>query len=57
MDKKVIKFGNAEMEKQNLHKHKSLISINNVHINKLVVSSEVSFGKKGFKYFIGYKDV
>ena len=57
MDKKIIKFGNAEMEKQNLHKHKSRISINNVHINKLVVSSEISFGKKGFKYFIGYKDV
>ena len=25
-------------------------------INKLVTSNKVSFGKKGFKYFIGYKD-
>ena len=25
-------------------------------INKMVVSNKVSFGKKGFKYFIGYKD-
>ena len=25
-------------------------------MNKVVVSNKVSFGKKGFKYFIGYKD-
>ena len=25
-------------------------------INKRFVSDKVSFGKKGFKYFIGYKD-
>ena len=25
-------------------------------INKIVVSNKVSFCKKGFKYFIGYKD-
>ena len=25
-------------------------------INKMVVSDKVSLGKKGFKYFIGYKD-
>ena len=25
-------------------------------INKIVVSNKVSFGKKDFKYFIGYKD-
>ena len=27
-----------------------------VDINKIVVSSKFSLGKKGFKYFIGYKD-
>ena len=25
-------------------------------INKIVASNKVSFGKKGFNYFIGYKD-
>ena len=31
--------------------------ISKLHIiNKILVSNEVSFGKKGFKYFIGYKD-
>ena len=27
MDKKIIKFGNAQIEKQNFHQHKSPISI------------------------------
>ena len=30
--------------------------IRNIYINKIVVSSEVSFGKCGFKYFFSYKD-
>ena len=30
--------------------------ISKLNINKILVSNEVSFGKKGFKYFIGYKD-
>ena len=25
-------------------------------VNKIVVSNEISLGKKGFKYFIGFKD-
>ena len=47
-------FGDIEIKKQKLHQHKSPISIKN--IDKIVVSSKVSFGKKGFIYFIGYKD-
>ena len=35
---------------------KSPISINNKDISKIVVSKKVSFSKKGFKYFVGYKD-
>ena len=27
----------------------------NIYINKIVVSNKVSFGKKRFKYFLGYK--
>ena len=32
------------------------ILINNMDINKILVSNKVSFGKNGFKYFIGFKD-
>ena len=56
MDKKMIQFNDAEIEKQNFHQDKSLISISNIDINKIVVSNKVSCGKKGFKCFFCYKD-
>ena len=56
MEKIIIKFGDIEIEKQKLHQHKRPISIKNLDINEIVVSNKVSFGKKDFKYFIGYKD-
>ena len=43
-------------KKQTFHQHKGAISIKNIDINIIVVSSKVSFCKKGFKYFIGCKD-
>ena len=56
MDKKIIKIDDTEIEKHKFHQHKGPISISNTDINKIVVSNKVSFGKKDFKYFIGYKD-
>ena len=56
MGKKNIKFGDIEIQKRHFHQHKGPISIKNVDTDKIVVSNKVSFGKKGFKYFIGYKD-
>ena len=56
MDKKVIKFDDTEIEEYKYHQNKSPISINNIDINKIVVSNKLRFGKQDFKYFIGYKD-
>ena len=56
MNKTIEKFGDTEIEKYKCHQHKSFISINNMDINKLVVSNKVSFSKKRFKHFIGYKN-
>ena len=53
---KIIIFGDIEIQKQKFHELKRPISIKNIDINKIVVSNKVSFSKKGFKYFIGYKD-
>ena len=53
---KIIKFGDIEIQKQKSLQHKRPISIKNIDINKIVVSNKVCYGKKGFKYFIGYKD-
>ena len=50
-----MKFGDIEIQKQKFHHHKESISIKNIDIKKIVVSNKVSFGKKAFKYFIGYK--
>ena len=52
MEKTVIKYGDIEIQKQ-VPLDKGPISIKNIDINKIVVSSKVSFGKKGFKYFSG----
>ena len=51
--KKIIKFGDIEIEKKKFHQYKSPLSINNIDINKIVVSNKVSFGKNDFKYFTG----
>ena len=32
-----------------------IISVYDANINRIVVSNKVPFGKKSFKYFIGYK--
>ena len=56
MDKQFIKFDDTEIEKYKFHQYKKPISIDNIDINKIVVSHEVSFGKKHFKYLIGYKN-
>ena len=45
-----------KIQKQKFHQHKRNTSIKDIDINKIVVSKQVSFGKEGFKYFIGYKD-
>ena len=54
MDKKIIKFDDAETEEYKCHK--SPISINNVDIKKTVVSNKFPFCKQDLKYFIAYKD-
>ena len=56
MEKTVIKYGDIEIEKQKFYQHERPISKKYIDINKIVVSNKVSFGKKGFRCFIGYKD-
>ena len=55
MEKTMIKFGDIEIEKQKFHQHKRPTSIKNIDINKIAISNKVFFGKKGFKYLIGYR--
>ena len=43
MDKEIIKFDDTKIEKYEFHQNKSPISINYVHINKIVVSNKLPF--------------
>ena len=56
MEKPIIEFEDIEIEKQNIHQYKSLISIKNIDINKIVAFNKFSFVQRSFEYFIGYKD-
>ena len=54
-DDKIIKFDDIEIEELEFHQYKRPFSINNIDINKIVVSSKITFRRQDFKYFIGYK--
>ena len=56
MDKKIIKFDDTEIEEFEFHQYKSPISLSNIDINKKVISNKLPYGKRHFKYFIGYQD-
>ena len=56
MEKTIIKLDDIKVPKQKLHQHKKRISLKNLNIDKLAASNKVLFGKKGFKYLIGYED-
>ena len=56
MTTKFMAFGVTEIKKRLFHYSKYPININNVDIDKIIESIKVSVGKKGFKYFIDFKD-
>ena len=56
MEKIIIEFEDIEIQKQKFHQHIRPISMKIININKIVLSNKVSSGKKGFKYFIDYKN-
>ena len=49
-------FGDTEIGKRKFHCHKNQILIDDLDMNKTIVSNKVLCSKKFFKYFIGYKD-
>ena len=46
-------FGDTEMEKQTFYKYKSLILLEDVHMNNALVSNTVFSGEESYKCFIG----
>ena len=49
MDKKIIKFGDTEIQKHKFPQQKKPFFINNIDFNKIIVSDKVSLCKNGSK--------
>ena len=55
MGKQIWTFGDIEIEKKKFFsRHKAPIHLKNVDIEKALESNKTYFGKKSYKYFIGY---
>ena len=54
MGKEILTLANIEIEKNKFYLHKNPIFLGDVDIKKVLASNKISFGKKNYKYFIGY---
>ena len=54
---KSISFDDKKINKGSFYKNKKLFSLNDIDVNKILVSKKESYGtKNSLKYFIGYND-
>lgn len=51
-----LTFGDRKIEKYKFHNFKYLIGVNNVDIDKTIISNITTYDDKSFRYFIRYKD-
>ena len=57
MSGKSINFDDKKSNKSNFYKNKKLFSLDDIDVNKILVSKKESYGtKNSLKYFIGYDD-
>ena len=57
MSGKSINFEDKKINKSSFYKNKKLFSLNDLDVNKILVSKKESYGiKNSNKYFIGYND-
>ena len=62
MSEKTISFNNKKVNNSNFYKTKRLFKIDDINIDKILISKKESYGKNGsfngiaFKYFIAYED-
>ena len=57
MSGKNVNFGNKKIKKSDFYKNKKVTKIDDIDVNKILVSKEEPYGtKNSFKYLIGYND-
>ena len=54
MGNEMLTFEDVEIEQNKFYCHKAPIFLEDVDIEKVLVSNKISFGAKNYKYFIGY---
>ena len=53
MGKEILMLGDIQIEKNKFYHHKSPIFLQDVDIEKILVSNKISSDEKNYKYFIG----
>ena len=57
MSSKNVNFGDKKIKKTDFYKNKKVANVDDVDVNKILVSKEEPYGiKNSFKYFIRYND-
>ena len=57
MSGKKVNFDDKKIKKSNFYKNKKVIRIDDIDVNKILVSNEEQYGSKNsFIYFIGYNN-
>ena len=57
MSGKSINFDDKKINKSSFYKNKKLFNLNDIDVNKILVSKKESYGtKNSLKYFLGYDD-
>ena len=56
MSKKIIAFGDNEIEKRKFRCYKNPNFKKELDADNILISKEISSGEKDYKYFIGYVD-
>ena len=57
MSGKNVNLGDKKIKTSDFYKNKKVIKIDDIDVNKILVSKEEPYGtKNSFKYFIGYND-
>ena len=56
INKEILVFGDSRTNKRKLHYPKNSILIDDIYVDKILISNKVFFVDKGYKYFIGCED-
>ena len=52
INKEILVFGDSRTNKRKLHYPKNSILIDDIYVDKILISSKVFFVDKGYKYFM-----